>query len=165
MIQGSRHGIALDAVPSQFCSGELEATIVEAFEVDDAEIIIVEGQGALSHPAFCTSAFILRGSAPDGVILQHAPKREHRCDFEQMKMPTPESEINLIETFADTRVIGLTINHEHMSDTEVNTSIAEYQDKLGIPVTDALAHPSELLVEMVLASFPQLKEKLSNSAQ
>ncbi len=165
MIQGSRHGLALDAVPSQFCSGELEATIVEAFETDDAEIIIVEGQGALSHPAFCTSAFILRGSAPDGVILQHAPKRQHRCDFEQMKMPTPESEINLIETFADTRVIGLTINHEHMSDSEVNASIAEYQDKLGIPVTDALAHPSELLVEMVLASFPKLKEKLSSSAQ
>ena len=116
MMQGSRHGVALDAVPSQFCCGELEATIVEAFEEDDPDIIIVEGQGALSHPAFSTSAFILRGSVPDGVILQHAPKREHRCDFEQMKMPTPESEIRLIEAFSDTKVIGLTINHENMSD-------------------------------------------------
>lgn len=165
MIQGSRHGVALDAVPSQFCCGELEATIVEAFEDDAPDIIIVEGQGALSHPAFCTSAFILRGSVPNGVILQHAPKREHRCDFEQMKMPTPESEIRLIEAFSDTRVIGLTINHEGMSEAEISSSITDYHDKLGLPVTDALARPVEPLVDMVLASFPELKEKLSDSVQ
>ena len=163
LIQGSRHGVALDAVPSQFCCGELEATIVEAFESDDPDIIIIEGQGALSHPAFCTTAFILRGSAPDGVILQHAPKRDHRCDFENMKMPTPESEIRLIEAFANTHVIGLTINHEYMSDSEIGSSIADYQEKLGIPVTDALDRPVELLVEMVLASFPELREKMSVS--
>ena len=165
MIQGSRHGVALDAVPSQFCCGELEATVVEAFESDDPDVIIVEGQGALSHPAFCTSAFILRGSAPDGVILQHAPKREYRCDFNQMKMPTPESEIRLIEAFADTRVIGLTINHENMTDKEIDSAITNYQDTLGVPVTDALARPEELLVEIVLRSFPQLREKLSDSTQ
>ena len=35
MIQGSRYGVALDAVPSQFCAGELEATIVEVTLTDD----------------------------------------------------------------------------------------------------------------------------------
>jgi len=165
MMQGSRHGVALDAVPSQFCCGELEATIVEAYEDDDPDIIIVEGQGALSHPAFSTSAFILRGSIPEGVILQHAPKRYHRCDFEQMKMPTPESEIRLIEAFSDTKVIGLTINHENMSDVEIGTSMVQYQEQLGIPVTDALARPEELLVDMVLGSFPKLREKLTVSIQ
>ena len=87
LIQGARYGIALDAVPSQFCSGELEATIIEAFEGEDPDVIIIEGQGALSHPAYSTSAFILRGSCPDAVVLQHAPGRPHRCDFEQMTMP------------------------------------------------------------------------------
>ena len=28
LIQGARYGVALDAVPSQFCSGEMEATIL-----------------------------------------------------------------------------------------------------------------------------------------
>ena len=164
-MQGSRYGVALDAVPSQFCCGELEATIIDSFEGEDPDIIIIEGQGALSHPAFCTSAFILRGSVPHGVILQHAPKRAHRCDFDQMPMPEPQSEISLIEAFADTKVIGLTINHENMSDAEISNSILYYRDQLCIPVTDALARPIDELTQMVLSSFPALQRKLSLSIQ
>ncbi|MFP6654151.1 MAG: DUF1611 domain-containing protein, partial [Myxococcota bacterium] len=115
LIQGARYGIALDAIPSQFCSGEMEATMVEAFEGEAPDVIIVEGQGALSHPAYLTSTFILRGCCPDGVVLQHAPGRSHLGDFPQVVMPTPAAEINLIQTFADTKVIGLTINHENMT--------------------------------------------------
>lgn len=161
LIQGARHGIAMDAVPSQFCAGELEATIIEAFEAETPDIIIVEGQGALSHPAFSTSAFILRGSCPQGVVLQHAPARISRCDFRQMPMPTPASEINLIETFADTKVIGLTLNHEDMTETDVIAAISRFENQLGIPVTDALSRSPDDLVNMVLVSFPQLRAKLT----
>ena len=38
-------------------------------------------------------------------------------------MPTPASEINLIETFSETKVIGVTINHENMSEAEVSAAI------------------------------------------
>jgi len=157
LIQGARYGVALDAVPSQFCAGELEATILKAFEVESPDVIVVEGQGALSHPAFSSTSFILRGSCPDGVVLQHAPGRSERCDFDNMAMPTPASEINLIETFAATKIIGLTINHENMNDNEVTAAIIQYQKELGIPVTDALTRPAEELVAMVLAAFPGLK--------
>jgi uncharacterized NAD-dependent epimerase/dehydratase family protein len=160
LIQGARYGVALDAVPSQFCAGELEAVIVKAFETENPDLIVVEGQGALSHPAFSSSSFILRGSCPDGVVLQHAPRRSVRCDFENMPMPTPASEINLIETFADTKIIGLTINHEQMSDQEVSSAITQYEQELGMPVTDALTRPADRLVEMVQAAFPWLKNKL-----
>ena len=165
LIQGARYGIALDAIPSQFCSGELEATIVEAFEEENPDVIIIEGQGALSHPAFSTSTFILRGGVPHGVVLQHAPGRTHRCDFGQMPMPTPASEINLIQTFADTKVIGLTINHENMTDAEVGAAIAVYESELGIPATDALTRSPDHLVAMVLAAFPALKVKLTAVTQ
>lgn len=156
LMQGARYGVALDAVPSQFCAGELEAIIVNAFENEHPDIIIVEGQGALSHPAFSSTSFILRGACPDGVVLQHAPGRSQRCDFEKMAMPTPASEINLIETFADTKIIGLTINHENMSDFQVSTAIMAYKQELGIPVTDALTRSPEHLVDMVLSAFPGL---------
>ncbi len=159
LIQGARYGVALDAIPSQFCAGELEATIIEAFENENPDVIIIEGQGSLSHPAFSSSSFILRGSCPNGVVLQHAPRRSKRCDFDQMTMPDPATEINLIQTFSETKIIGLTINHEEMSDEEVSTAITQYEQDLGIPTTDALTRPSERLVEMVLSAFPELKGK------
>ena len=156
LIQGARYGIALDAIPSQFCAGELEATIVNAFMLESPDVILIEGQGALSHPAFSTSSFILRGACPDGVVLQHAPGRRNRCDFAQMTMPTPATEINLIETFAETKVIGLTINHENMSAPEVSSAILDYEDELGIPATDPLNGSSDRLAEMVFLAFPEL---------
>lgn len=164
LMQGARHGIALDAVPSQFCCGELEATIVEAFEAENPDVLIVEGQGALSHPAYSTSSFILRGSCPDAVILQHAPGRSARCDFENMPMPTPASEIALIQAFSETKVIGLTINHENLSTEEANEFIARYEQKFRIPVTDPLVEPDRLL-QMVFAHFPALEQKLSARTQ
>ncbi len=164
LIQGARYGIALDAVPSQFCAGELEAIIVDAFEAEKPDVIIIEGQGALSHPAFSTTSFILRGSCPDGVILQHAPGRNYRCDFDRMSMPLPASEINLIQTFADTQVIGLTLNHENMTDAAVSLAIDAYERELGIPATDALSRSPSHLVDMVIEAFPKLGEKLTACA-
>ena len=165
LIQGARYGVALDSVPSQFCAGELEATIVEAFHAESPDVIIVEGQGALSHPAFSNTSFILRGACPQAVVLQHAPARAFRCDFETMAMPEPASEINLIETFSDTRVIGLTLNHEDMDDDQVARAIAAFALDLGIPVTDALARPGGELVSMVLAAFPELSARLTGERQ
>jgi uncharacterized NAD-dependent epimerase/dehydratase family protein len=160
LIQGARYGVALDAIPCQFCSGEMESTVVEAFEGEHPDVIIIEGQGALSHPAYLTSSFILRGSRPDGVILQHAPARRRLGDFPDVVMPTPASEINLIQTFAATTVIGLTINHEDMTDDEVTAAIARYESELGIPATDALTRSPERLVEMVVQAFPDLARGL-----
>ncbi|MDX2321889.1 MAG: DUF1611 domain-containing protein [Moritella sp.] len=161
IMQGAPYGVALDAVPSQFCAGELEAMIVKADDTESPDLIIIEGQGALSHPAFSTSSFILRGSCPTGVILQHAPKRLFRTDFPQMPMPTAASEIKLIETFSDTSVIGLTLNHQDMHVDDICPSIDHYATKLGIPVTDALSQPKKALVDMVLSAFPHLERKMT----
>ncbi len=157
LMQGAKYGVAMDAVPPQFCCGELEGAIVAASEAEQPDVILIEGQGALSHPAFCTSAFILRGSQPDAVILQHAPKRAHRCDFPNMPMPTTASEIALIEAFSDTKVIGVTLNHEGMSDTEIANTIAEQIEKLGLPVTDPLSRPTAHLLAMVIEAYPGLQ--------
>ncbi len=159
LMQGAKYGVAMDAVPPQFCCGELEGAIVEASEAEQPDVILIEGQGALSHPAFCTSAFILRGSQPDAVILQHAPKRVHRCDFPNMPMPTPASEIALIEAFSDTKVIGVTLNHEGMSEAEIAKTIAAQSKELELPVTDALSRPAAHLLAMVAAAYPGLQQR------
>ena len=158
LIQGARYGTALDAVPAQFVTGELEAEVVNAFEKEAPDVIVVEGQGALSHPTYLSSTAVLRGSRPSAVILQHAPARRTISDYPSFPMPTPSSEINLIETFADTKVIGLTINHEHMTDSEIAAAITMYELELGIPVTDVLKRPAERLLEMVFGALPGLDQ-------
>ncbi len=163
IIQGAKYGVALDAIAPQFCSGEMEAAVVAAFEAEDPDVIIIEGQGALSHPAYLTSGYILRGSQPAAVILQHAPKRTMLSDFPTLAMPTPASEINLIQTFAPTKVIGLTINHEHMTSAEVDAAIVAYERELGIPATDALTRSPDRLVAMVRAAFPELGARHANT--
>ena len=165
LIQGGKYGVALDALVPQFCSGEVENQVVAAYEGENPDIIVVEGQGALSHPAYLTSAHILRGSRPAGVIVQHAPKRTVLGDFPMVMMPTVASEIALIEAFADTRVIGVTINHEHMSDDEIGAAIDEYELDFGLPATDPLTRPLDRLVEMVLLAFPTLEASRASSAR
>lgn len=159
LIQGAKYAVALDATVPQFCSGEVEAQVVAAFENEDPDIIIVEGQGALSHPAYLTSAYILRGSRPDGVIVQHAPGRETLGDFPAFKMPTAASEVALIESFASTRVIGVAINHENMTDDQVTVAIDEYELQFGVPATDPLTRPVDRLVDMVLQAYPALRHR------
>jgi uncharacterized NAD-dependent epimerase/dehydratase family protein len=160
LIQGAKYGVALDAVVPQFCSGELEAQVVAAFEIENPDVIVIEGQGALSHPAYLTSAYILRGSRPAGVIVQHAPKRTVLDDFPALAMPSVASEIELIETFADTKVIGVSINHEHMTLGEIGASIDELELELGLPATDPLTRPLDELAEMVVLAFPELTPAL-----
>ncbi len=159
LIQGARFGVALDAIPAQFVTGELEAAVLEAAAVGSPDVIIVEGQGALSHPTYLSSTAVLRGSRPAAVILQHAPARKTISDFPAFPMPTAASEINLIETFADTKVIGVTLNHEDMTDVEVEAAIIAYEVELGLPVTDALTRPTRRLLDMVFTAFPELEQK------
>ncbi|KDA05615.1 EBNA-1 nuclear protein [Microbacterium sp. CH12i] len=158
IIQGGRYGVALDALVPQFCSGEVENQVVAAFEGENPDIIIVEGQGALSHPAYLTSAHILRGSRPEGVIVQHAPGRRVLGDFPMMPMPTVASEVALIEAFANTRVIGVTVNHENLTEAEIGAAIDEIELDLGVPATDPLTRPMKDLVDMVLHAFPTLSK-------
>lgn len=159
IIQGGRYGVALDALVPQFCSGEVENQVVAAFEGENPDVIIVEGQGALSHPAYITSAHILRGSQPAGVIVQHAPGRKVLGDFPMVAMPTVTSEIALIEAFADTRVIGVTVNHENLSKAQLAAAIDEIELDTGLPATDPLTRPLSELVEMVLQAFPALSPR------
>ncbi len=161
LIQGGKYGVALDALVPQFCSGEVENQVVAAFEGEDPDVIIVEGQGALSHPAYMTSAHILRGSRPEGVIVQHAPGRVMLGDFPMVAMPTAASEVKLIEAFVDTKVIGITVNHENLTDRGIGLAIAELERDLGLPATDPLTRPISELVDMVLHAFPALRPHAS----
>jgi uncharacterized NAD-dependent epimerase/dehydratase family protein len=160
IIQGAKYGVAIDAMPLQFMIGEIENEIMKAYDNEDPDIIIVEGQGALSHPAYISSCGILRGSRPGAVIIQHPPKRKNLGDFSFMEMPTIKSEIELVENFSSSKVIAITINHENMSNEEIEDVVSEYEDQFQLPTTDVLKHGCDKLISSIFKAFPEMKSKV-----
>ena len=160
LIQGAKYGVSLDAIPEQFISGEMESAMFQAWEQENPDIIIIEGQGSLSHPAYLSSCFIIRGSKPDGIIVQHPPSREFLGDYPTITMPTLSKEIELLETFSQSPVIGITINHENLNHTQVESKIDEYQKQFNIPATDVLLYNCDKLIAKILDSYKHLKKFL-----
>jgi uncharacterized NAD-dependent epimerase/dehydratase family protein len=75
-----------------------------------------------------------------------------------MEMPTLESEIKLIETFSEAKVIAVTINHEGMSDSEIEQVIVEYEDKFKLPTTDVLKQGCGKLIHTLFKAYPELRK-------
>ncbi|MGL1893090.1 MAG: DUF1611 domain-containing protein [Spirochaetaceae bacterium] len=159
LIQGAKYGVAIDAIVEEYMTGEIENAVMLAHDNDNPDIIIVEGQGAISHPAYLSSCAIVRGAAPGAIIVQHPPKRTHVGDYPFMPMPTLESEINLIEVFSKSKVVAITINHEDMTDLEVDNIVTEYEETYKLPTTDALKHGCDKLVKQIFNVFPNLSKE------
>lgn len=160
LLQGAKYGLAVDVLTSGFATGEIEYAILNADKKEHPDIIIVEGQGALSHPAYGSTSAILRGAVPGAVILQHPPKRKNHADYPDLPMTTLDYEIELMELFSNTKVIALTINHEDMTDAELTSTISEYESKYKRPTTDVLKHGCDKLVQSIFATFPKLQDQL-----
>ncbi len=158
LMQGSVYGVSIDALISQFVIGEIEHSVIQAFEREQPDIILVEGQSAVSHPAFMSSIGILKGSMANGVVLQHPPARTVRCDFPQLAMPTVDSEINLIEAISSAKVIAIALSHENLSSPEVDSIIDRYEQQFKLPTTDVLEHGCEKLIEALIKHYPSLKK-------
>jgi uncharacterized NAD-dependent epimerase/dehydratase family protein len=164
LMQGAKYGASVDALVSQFVIGEIENAVVQAFVNERPDIILVEGQSAVSHPAFMSSLGILKGSMPDAVILQHPPARRYRCDFPRLAMPTAESEIQLIEAVSLASVVAIALSHEDLSMPEVTALIADYEYRLHLPTTDVLIDGCEKLVQALCDRFPQLTPQAPQAA-
>ena len=169
LMQGAMYGVAIDALISQFVIGEIENAVIQSFENESPDIILVEGQSAVSHPAFMGSLGILKGSKPDGVILQHPPARTSRCDFPNLKMPDVDSEIKLIEAVSQTKVMAIALSHENLTEDEVLRIIANYERRFQLPTTDVLSYGCKKLIETLLKQFPNLgrqaKQKNADQTQ
>ena len=158
LLQGAKYGASLDVLTSGFTTGEVEKAIIDAVNAEHPDIIIVEGQGGLSHPAFNSSIAIIKGANPDAIIIQHPPKRKNHCDFPTIPMPSLEYEIELNELLSKSKVIAITINHEDMTDVEVKDTIDEYEDKYNLPVTDVLKFGCDKLIKKIYEVFPKLQK-------
>ncbi|MDM7461724.1 MAG: DUF1611 domain-containing protein, partial [bacterium] len=83
MIEGD--GVALDAVRVDFASGAVEKFVCEL--ATDAEIVHIEGQGALTNPASTATLPLLRGAQPTHLILVHRAGQTHIRTFPDVAIP------------------------------------------------------------------------------
>lgn len=157
LLQGSKYGIPLDAIRGDYVVGELEGEIARACEEEHPEVLIIEGQGSLSHPAYVTgSRAIVSASAPHGVVLQHAPKRRYRTFHEEelrLPMPTIDSEMEFVRNYAKCPVIAIALNHQGMTREEVQEAMGLYQERFGVPCTDVLWFGAERIAKEIIARF------------
>lgn len=148
LLQGADYGLPLDSIKGDYMVGELEHQIWRAWEEERPDHILIEGQGSISHPAYvCGSRAVLAGSQPDGVVLQHSPKRKYRHyreDEIKWPMPSVEHESELIELYSGAEVIALGLNPEKMTEEEMAEKIDDYEKELGIPTADALKEPEKI---------------------
>lgn len=157
LMQGSKYGIPLDAIRGDYVVGELEHAIVSAYRDEKPKVILIEGQGALSHPAYVTgSRAIVSASQPQAVILQHAPGRKFRSytdDVPHLPNSTVERESELIRVWAGCDVIGVALNPEGLTRDEVVAVTAEYERKYSLPVCDVLVDGPDKIVDAIISRF------------
>ena len=157
ILQGFKYGVPLDSIQGDYMVGELEQAIVKAYENEKPQVILIEGQGSISHPTYvCGSRAVITASQPNGIILQHAPGREYR-NFrkDELKLPMPnlEDEIKMIELFSGTKVIALALNHENMSQGEEEEIAKQYEEQFEIPCCDVFRHGCTKLVDAIITGY------------
>lgn len=148
-LQGVKYGLLLDSLVNDFVTGEIEHAVYEAWINERPQVILLEGQGSIAHPAYPGGFELIAAGRVDGVILQHAPARKVYDGFDDYPMSPLEREIQILELLAQKAVIALTINHESMTEVEVRSTIADYETRYGRPTTDVLLEGCDKLVGII----------------
>lgn len=148
-LQGVRYGFMLDSTVNDFVGGELEHAIVSADRNESPDVIVIEGQAALTHPAGSGGFEILGSGKPQGVILQHAPGRKTHSGYDDFPIVPPEKHIATIESLFGSKVIGMGINPEGLPSSSVADVVKDHEQRYGIPCCDPLHDGVSKLVEAV----------------
>lgn len=146
-MQGFRHTVVIDSMINDFIPGGLEKMVVEAWREEKPEVMVIEGQGSVLHPAYPGSFEIIGACRPHAIILQHAPKREFFDGFPGIRIPELEKYIRILELLSGRKVIAISLNTENMSRDEVSREIEALGARLGIPVFDPLTAESGTILQ------------------
>jgi uncharacterized NAD-dependent epimerase/dehydratase family protein len=151
-------GIAVDAVVSDFIAGAAERLVVEGHE-RGGELLFVEGQGSLVHPAYSgVTLGLLHGSAPHVLVLCHMARATEIEGYPGHPLPSLPELVELHERIAlplrPARVACLALNTARLDDHEAHAAIAEAATETGLPADDPVRFGSGPLLEAILAAFP-----------
>jgi uncharacterized NAD-dependent epimerase/dehydratase family protein len=148
-------GISVDAVVSDFLAGAAETLVLEGRD-RGGELLWVEGQGSLLHPAYSgVTLGLLHGSAPHVLVLCHQVGQEVVDDDERFPMPTLAYLVDLHERAAllarPAKVAAIALNTRAVDDAAARAAIAAAEAETGVPAEDPVRYGSARIADAVLA--------------
>ncbi|HDQ14960.1 MAG TPA: DUF1611 domain-containing protein [Sediminispirochaeta sp.] len=137
-MQGAEYGVIMDALINDFVAGEIEHAILEAWDNEKPDVMVIEGQGSLMNPIFPGGFEILSAGQPHAVVMQHAPLREDYDGLEKTPIHPLDIQIRAVELISEKPVIAVTLNHEGMQTDEVEEYSERIGQECGLPTVDPL---------------------------
>jgi uncharacterized NAD-dependent epimerase/dehydratase family protein len=145
-------GLCVDAVVSDFIAGASEQLVLEAAKASP-DLILVEGQGSLGHPAYSgVTLGLMHGSCPDCLILCSADPTEEV--FRGVPRPSPARVARLYEEVAalikPAPVVAVSLNTRGLNEDEAKNLIATVADETGLPTADPFRGPADPILRAIL---------------
>jgi uncharacterized NAD-dependent epimerase/dehydratase family protein len=139
-------GISVDRVIADFASGAAEQLVLYAAH-EGADLIVVEGQGAINHPAYAAVTLaLMTGCAPDALVLVCDPRRMRIESYPTPVLSYAESiaiHEALLETLKPADVIGVALNTQGLREDEARAEILRARKETGLPADDLVRFGAE----------------------
>jgi uncharacterized NAD-dependent epimerase/dehydratase family protein len=146
-------GIAIDAVVSDFLAGAAERLVVEGAARGD--LLWVEGQGSLVHPAYSgVTMGLMHGAAPHAYVLVHKARSTHTEGYPDHPLPPLSDLIELHERASlplrPAKVVAVALHTGGLAEEDARDEIAAVADQTELPVDDPVRFGAEALLDAVL---------------
>lgn len=150
MVEGD--GCPVDCVVSDFVNGAAEKLVLANQHHD---ILVIEGQGSLSHPRYSAVTLgLLHGSMPHGLIMCYEAGRTHVRGMDEIPLKSLKELIQVYEMMGSLqtpcKVIGIGVNTRKMSDKDAQAECERVRTEFGLPACDVIRDGADELVEVVL---------------
>lgn len=144
-------GICVDAVVSDFVAGASEQLVLAAAR-NEPDLILVEGQGSLGHPAYSgVTLGLLHGSCPDCLILCTDASEEGV--FAGVPSPDVVRIARLYEEVAalvkPAPVVAVSINMKGLDEEAAENFMNRLAKETSLPVADPVRGSAEPILEAV----------------
>jgi uncharacterized NAD-dependent epimerase/dehydratase family protein len=148
-------GISVDAVVADFLAGATERLVVEGHR-RGGDLLWVEGQGSLVHPAYSgVTLGLFHGSAPHALVLCHRAGTTEVEGYPGHPLPSLPELVELHERMSlparPARVAAVALNTAGLDEEAAAAAVAEAARDTGLPAADPVRDGSESLLAAVLA--------------
>jgi uncharacterized NAD-dependent epimerase/dehydratase family protein len=149
-------GIAVDAVVADFIAGAAEWLVAEGYRRGGAELLFVEGQGSLVHPAYSgVTLGLLHGCTPHLLVLCHRAGQTEVEGYPGHPIPPLPEVVSLYERASlpvrRARVAAVALNTADLTEEAAREAIAATAAETGLPVDDPVRFGAGRLLDAVLA--------------